>query len=216
MEIKNIIFDLGGVIYDIRYENIADKFREYGLEDFERYYTQAAQSNAIDLFEEGRMSVPEFRSYIRSVSDIPLTDEQIDTAWNAILIGIPKSRWDLLGKLRVKYNTFLFSNTNQLNYDCFMSETEEKYGFNLFEVSFKKAYFSQLMGTRKPKLDGFHTIVAENGLNPDETLFIDDNPLNVEAARKAGLHGYHLSKTKRMEDMFTTRLTLAPEVLNSL
>ena len=216
MEIKNIIFDLGGVIYDIRYENIADKFREYGLSDFERYYTKTAQADAIDLFEEGKMSVPEFREYIRSVSDIQLTDEQIDTAWNSILIGVPKSRWDLLGKLRTKYNTFLFSNTNQLNYECFMAETERLYGFNLFEVSFINAYFSQLMGTRKPKLDGFQTIIAENNLNPAETLFIDDNPQNVEAARKAGLHAYHLQKPKRLDDLFTPRFALIPEVLNSL
>ncbi len=48
--IKNIIFDLGGVLYDIRYENIADRFATYGLHNFTQQYTQAAQTEAIDLF----------------------------------------------------------------------------------------------------------------------------------------------------------------------
>ena len=54
MAIKNIIFDLGGVIYDIRYENIADKFRSYGITDFEKLYSKASQTDVIDLFEEGK------------------------------------------------------------------------------------------------------------------------------------------------------------------
>ena len=52
LAIKNIIFDLGGVIYDIRYENIADKFRSYGINDFEKLYSKASQTDVIDLFEE--------------------------------------------------------------------------------------------------------------------------------------------------------------------
>lgn len=213
MIIKNIIFDLGGVIYDIRYENIANRFRSYGLQDFEKYYTQLSQTPTIDQFEEGRISPAEFRDYIRGISPIPLTDTQIDDAWNAILIEIPKLRWQLLGGLRIKYNTFLFSNTNQINYDRFMAEETEKYGFNPFEVSFCKAYFSQLMHTRKPKIDGFQLILNENNLNPDETLFIDDNPANVEAAKSLGMHGYHLPKGKKLEEIFRCNLTFADGVI---
>jgi putative hydrolase of the HAD superfamily len=145
MAIKNIIFDLGGVIYDIRYENIADKFRSYGINDFEKLYSKASQTDTIDLFEEGKISVEEFRNYIRSLSTVSLTDEQIDTAWNAILIDIPKERLELLGMLRLKYNIFLYSNTNQINYDRFMAELKAKYGFDVFEITFKKAYFSQIL-----------------------------------------------------------------------
>ena len=167
----------------------------------------------IDEFEEGRISPAEFRDYIRSISPIALSDEQIDDAWNAILIEIPKIRWQLLGGLRIKYNTFLFSNTNQINYDRFMDEETKKYGFNPFEVSFKKAYFSQLMHTRKPKPDGFQMIIDENDLNPAETLFIDDNPANVETAKKLGLHTYLIPKDKKLEQLFRCNLTLADGVV---
>lgn len=194
MTIKNIIFDLGGVIYDIRYENIADRFRSYGLQDFEKYYTQLSQTPTIDQFEEGRISPAEFRDYIRGISPIPITDTQIDDAWNAILIEIPKLRWQLLGGLRIKYNTFLFSNTNQINYDCFTVRLKEKFGFDIFERCFDAAYFSHFMHTRKPSPEGFERIIREQGLVPDETVFIDDIAKNLEGAEAVGIYGLHLAQ----------------------
>lgn len=213
MAIKNIIFDLGGVIYDIRYENIADKFRSYGITDFEKLYSKASQTDSIDLFEEGKMTPAEFRDYLRGLSPVPLTDEQIDEAWNAILIGIPKERLELLGMLRLKYNIFLYSNTNQINYDKFTTELKAKYGFDVFEVTFKKAYFSQILQIRKPKLEGFRAILAEQGLKPEETLFIDDSPQHIEAARKVGINAYHLTGGETMEQLFMCNLELRQGVV---
>ncbi|MBR3939498.1 MAG: HAD family phosphatase [Bacteroidales bacterium] len=213
MAIKNIIFDLGGVIYDIRYENIADKFRSYGITDFEKLYSKASQTDSIDLFEEGKITPAEFRDYLRGLSPVPLTDEQIDEAWNAILIGIPKERLELLGMLRLKYNIFLYSNTNQINYDKFTTELKAKYGFDVFEVTFKKAYFSQILQIRKPKLEGFRAILAEQGLKPEETLFIDDSPQHIEAARKVGINAYHLTGGETMEQLFMCNLELRQGVV---
>lgn len=208
MAIKNIIFDLGGVIYDIRYENIADKFRSYGITEFEKLYSKASQTDTIDLFEEGKISPAEFRDYLRTLSPVSLSDEQIDEAWNAILIGIPKERLELLGMLRLKYNIFLYSNTNQINYDKFTSELREKYGFDIFEVTFKKAYFSQILQIRKPKAEGFKAILSEQGLNPEETLFIDDSPQHIEGARKVGINAYHLTGGETIEQLFMCNLEL--------
>ena len=94
-----------------------------------------------------------------------------------------------------------------------MDEETKKYGFNPFEVSFKKAYFSQLMHTRKPKPDGFQMIIDENDLNPAETLFIDDNSANVEAAKSLGLHTYLMPKDKKLEQLFRCNLTFAEGVV---
>ena len=192
--IKNIIFDLGGVLYDIRYENIADRFATYGLHNFTQQYTQAAQTEAIDLFEEGRISVPEFRDYIRSLSRVALTDQQIDDAWNAILIDVPVHRIEMLRQLKERYRIFLFSNTNQLHCDCFKAFLHEKYGHDVFDEVFDKTYYSHEMHLRKPHVESFQRVITEQGLIPDETLFIDDTLQHVEGARKAGLHAYQLPK----------------------
>ena len=192
--IKNIIFDLGGVIYDIRYENIADKFATYGLPNFTEQYTQAAQTQMVDLFEEGRISVPEFRAYIRSLSSVSLTDQQIDDAWNAILIDVPVHRVEMLRELKDRYRIFLFSNTNQLHCDCFKTFLHEKYGRDVFAELFEKTYYSHEMHQRKPHVESFQRVITEQGLIPEETLFIDDTLQHIEGARKAGLHAYLLPK----------------------
>jgi putative hydrolase of the HAD superfamily len=190
--IKNIIFDLGGVLYDIRYENIADTFRSYGLPEFEKLYAQAGQTEEIDLFEEGKLSPAQFRNFIRSLTQKPLTDQQIDHAWNAILIDFPKNRVSLLKQLGKKYRLFLFSNTNEINCIEFERFVTEKFGENIFETHFEKAYYSHILGIKKPKPEAFQKICEEQRLNPSETLFIDDIERHILGAQKAGLQTYRL------------------------
>ena len=190
--IKNIIFDLGGVLYDIRYENIADTFRSYGLQDFEKLYAQAGQAAEIDLFEEGKITPAQFRSFIRSLSSHNLSDKQIDDAWNAILIDLPEVRLELLKKLGKKYRIFLFSNTNEINCIEFVRFVTEKFGENIFETHFEKAYYSHTLGIKKPKPEAFQQICLEQNLIPAETLFIDDTERHILGTQKAGLQTYWL------------------------
>ncbi len=189
--IKNIIFDLGNVLYDIRYENIADAFRSYGIENFEEKYTQAGQTQEIDLFEEGKISPAQFRDYIRTLTEIPLTDQQIDHAWNAIMVDIPAHRVEMLKRLRKKYKIFLFSNTNQINCESFVQFVENKFGYNIFETLFEKAYYSHTLHIKKPKPEAFLAILEEQQLEPQETLFIDDIERHIKGAQVAGLRTYH-------------------------
>jgi len=190
--LKNIIFDLGGVLYDIRYENIADTFRSYGVQNFEKLYAQAAQAQEIDLFEEGKISPEQFRNFIRSLSPISLSDRQIDSAWNAILIDLPEQRLTLLKKLRKRYRIFLFSNTNEINCIEFEHFVLDKFGENIFETHFDKAYYSHKLGIRKPKPEAFQQICFEQNLLPAETLFIDDTERHIISAQSVGMQTYWL------------------------
>ncbi|MBQ7550748.1 MAG: HAD family phosphatase [Bacteroidales bacterium] len=208
--IKNIIFDLGGVIYDIRYQNIVEKFASYGIPDFETYYTQANQTDVIDLFEEGKIPVEDFRAYIRSLSPIPLTDYQIDTAWNAILIDVPSARVEMLRNLKKYFHLFLFSNTNQLNYDQFMTDLQHKFGYDIFSELFEKDYFSHHIHYRKPCEEAFRYVLNAQNLIPEETLFIDDTIRHIEGAKKVGLNVYHLQKG---EDILEKRWAAAFHLL---
>ena len=199
--IKNIIFDLGGVIYDIRYENIPEAFARMGAGNLVSLYSKAKQTDFIDRYEEGLISSDDFCEEIRRLSEVPLTNEQIKEAWNAILIDVPVPRVDLLLKLKERYNLYLFSNTNQFNYDCFTAHLKQKYGFDFFETIFKAAYFSHILHIRKPKVEGFQRIMQEQQLNPAETLFIDDSPQHVEGARRCGLQAYHLKDDEKIESL---------------
>jgi len=190
--IKNLILDLGGVLYDIRYENIADTFRSYGLQDFEKLYVQAGQAPDIDLFEEGKITPEQFRAFIRTLTPQSLSDSQIDHAWNAILIDLPEIRVQLLKKIQKKYRVFLFSNTNEINCIEFERFVIEKFGENIFETHFEKSYYSHTLGIKKPKPEAFLKICEEQNMIPAETLFIDDTERHILGAQKAGLQTYWL------------------------
>ncbi|MBP5516576.1 MAG: HAD family phosphatase [Bacteroidales bacterium] len=192
--IKNIIFDFGGVIHDIRYENVGEAFVRHGVTNLGTFYTKDFQTPEMDLFEKGMLSPAEYRDYIRRATGHNLSDNDIDDIVNAILIDVPRERVELLLKLRQHYKVFLFSNTNQINYDCFTVRLKAKYGFDIFTECFDKAYFSNFMHCRKPAKEGFEKIIAEQHLVPSETLFIDDIAKNLDGAHAAGIHGLHLAE----------------------
>lgn len=192
--IRNIIFDLGGVVYDIRYENVAEAFVRHGVKDMEGFYGRHFQTAELDRFEKGLMSAAEFRDYVRQLTGCQLTDAEVDDIWNAILVDVPRERVDWLLRLREHYRLFLFSNTNEINYDCFTRRLRAKFSFDMFEACFEKAYFSHRLHLRKPDPDGFHVIMAEQGLVAAETLFVDDIEKNLDGARTVGMQTYWLGE----------------------
>lgn len=192
--IDNIIFDFGGVIHDIRYENVGEAFIRHGITNLGTFYSKDFQTPEMDQFEKGLLSPTEYRDYIRHATGHNLSDKDIDDIVNAILIDVPSERVELLIRLRKHYKVFLFSNTNQINYDCFTARLRDKFGFDIFERCFDAAYFSHFMHCRKPSPEGFRLIIAEQHLDPDNTLFIDDIAKNLDGARAAGIHGLHLAE----------------------
>lgn len=192
-KIKNIIFDFGGVIHDIRYENVSEAFVRHGIMNLGTFYSKDFQTEEMDLFEKGLLSPAQYRDYIRRATGRDLSDADIDDIVNAILIDVPVERVELLERIRSHYHTYLFSNTNQINYDCFTVKLQKKFGFDIFERCFDAAYFSHFMHCRKPSPEGFRQIIDEQHLNPAETLFIDDIAKNLDGARAVGIHGLHLA-----------------------
>lgn len=192
MAIKNIIFDLGGVILDIDYQKTVDAFRALGFEDFDKHYTQAQQSGVFDAFETGQMTSEDFVHSMRQYLPESIDNQQIIDAWNALLLSWKKERISFIQELKSRYNLFLFSNTNAIHKTCFESTYQQQIQAPHFDDLFIKAYYSHEFGKRKPHPESFLALLAENNLNPNETLFIDDSIQHVEGARQAGLDAIHL------------------------
>lgn len=192
--VKNIIFDFGGVIHDIRYENVAEAFARHGVQNLSDYYGKERQTAEMDLFEKGLITPAQYRDYVRTLAGLPLSDDDIDDITNAILLDVPRERADLLRRLRQHYKVLLFSNTNQINYECFTMRLQAKLGYDFFRECFDAAYFSHQIHCRKPAPEGFALILKQQQLQPDETLFIDDIAANLDGARALGIHTYHLDR----------------------
>lgn len=187
--IKNIIFDYGNVIFDIDFRIAQASFQKLGITDIENFFAHKAHNQLFDDFETGAISPAEFRTGIRKAADKPeLTDQQIDEAWNSLLIGTIQENHNLLLQVKDKYRTFLLSNNNEIHYDWIINYLKTTFKINNYDDYFEKAYFSQHMKLRKPNTNIFEQVLQENNLDPAETLFIDDSPQHIEGAKKVGLN----------------------------
>ncbi len=190
--IKNIIFDLGGVILNIDYALTFNAFKKLGFSNFDELFAQAKQVGVFDQFDKGLITPVEFINTIRSLSSKPLSDNQILTAWNALLLDFPISRLKLLEQIRNHYRTFLLSNTNQIHCEVYNSDLFRTFGVKDLSYFFEKVYYSHVIHMRKPDREVYELLINENGLKPDETLFIDDTEQHVEGAKLVGIHTYLL------------------------
>ena len=200
--IKNIIFDFGGVVIDIDFQAAANSFKKLGISDFSKMYSQISQVQLFDRFEKGILSPQEFRTELKTFLPSKITDNQIDDAWNSMILNIPAKRVDLLLNLKNQYRTFLLSNTNKIHYDFYLHHFKNTYGFDNFSHIFEKAYFSFEMGMKKPDKDIFNYVLSNSQLIPNECLFIDDSEPNILTANTLGFSTYLLPPGKDICSLF--------------
>lgn len=187
-KIKNIIFDYGNVIFEIDFRITQDSLKQLGIQNIETFFGHSGHHNIFSELETGSITPAQFRDGIREIAqNSALTDQQIDAAWNSLLIGVLPETHKVLLEARKNYRTFLLSNTNQIHYDYIMDYLQKEHNVPNNDHLFEKAYYSQLMKFRKPHVEIFEQVIKENNLNPAETLFIDDTPGHLEGAKKAGL-----------------------------
>ena len=201
--IKNIIFDLGGVIINIDYNKSIEELQKLCKDDCQVQYSQKEQSHLFDLFETGNSSPEDFRKDLRETYQMrDVTDQQIDDAWNAMLLDIPQERIDLLKELGKKYRIFLLSNTNAVHLEAFNKIVEHSFSIPSLDSLFEEAYYSHLVGKRKPDAAIFEMILNSHNLAKEETLFIDDSIQHIESARKVGIHTLHLQPPLTINEFF--------------
>jgi glucose-1-phosphatase len=191
--VRNIIFDLGGVILNLDNRRTEDAFSAMGLKNFREYFGHGYAASFFKEYEIGAISDREFIDSIRTLTGLSVPDETVIGGWNALLLDFPLERIQLLRELRKKYRIFLFSNTNALHLAALRQIYTAAFGNEeTLEGLFEKAYYSHTLGMRKPDIASFEHILKENQLLGSETLFVDDALVNVEGAEEAGLKGLYL------------------------
>lgn len=188
-EIKNIIFDLGGVILNIDPQLTFDALKKLGFNgSFQD--EKDAMTYFFDL-EKGHTTPMAFRNFIRQLIGSDIADDDIDAAWTAMLLDIPADRIRYIEGLRKDYRVFLLSNTNEIHRLKFHRTFEDSFGY-LFDQLFERNHYSHEMGLRKPDPEIYKMVLNENNLNPSETLFVDDIQENVLAAESVGMKGLNI------------------------
>lgn len=185
--IKNLLFDLGGVIMDIRRLNCVKAFERIGMADADSFLGEYSQKGPFLKLEAGEITSSQFRDEVRKLIKGEVTDEQIDSAFCDFLIGIPAQRLVALRELKKRYGIYMLSNTNPIMWNSRIAEEFRQEGYDV------NHYFDGIVTSFeacsiKPDRKIFETVIAQCGIKPAETLFLDDSQKNLDAAAELGFH----------------------------
>jgi HAD superfamily hydrolase (TIGR01509 family) len=198
--VKNIIFDLGGVLLNLDVAQTRDAFIKLGLTQIDDLFRIGHAASFFKDYEVGTISDDEFVEKARQLSLPGTSNDQVIDAWNVMLLDFPAERVQFLNQLKNKYRLFLFSNTNAIHLKAFHKSYQDVYGTAMDDL-FEKAYYSHVISHRKPDVAAFEYVIKDSELDAAETLFIDDALVNVEGARLAGLQAIHLTDGKTILDL---------------
>ena len=188
--IKNIVFDLGGVLVDLDFKGAINGLQQAGFANVKEQLQAFDRDGIFQKFELGEMTAEEFRTAIRENSTVELTDEEVDNLWNAMLLEIPREKLELILALRGKYMVYLLSNTNSIHWDYVCKNAFNYRGFRVKDY-FEETFLSYEMHLAKPDKAIFEKVLSDANLLPEETLFIDDSEANCKAAQEVGIHAHH-------------------------
>lgn len=196
--IKNLLFDFGGVIVSLDKQNALNRFKELGIKNIDEYLNEYRQTGIFLDYEDGKLDAPQFYKALRELANNEnISDEEIDLAWQAFAVAIPDYKYNMLKELRKTYNVYLLSNTNPSMMKWARSKdfspTSEP-----IDAFFDKCYLSYEIGHTKPDKAIYEYIIKDSGMNPAETLFFDDGEANIKAAQELGFQT-HL--TNQDEDL---------------
>lgn len=192
-DVRNFLFDFGNVIIDLDIDGATERIR--ALMDPDQNGPDVEQSilTAIEKFETGAISREVFLNALLRHARPGTQALDVIRAWNSMLVGIPVYRLGMLEKLKSTYGVYLLSNTNELHLEWVYRHLDRELNIDHFDGRFFDAtYYSHLIGHRKPDRSCYTYVIRESMITPEKTLFIDDNPENIEAAAQLGFRT-HLS-----------------------
>ena len=186
-QIKNIAFDLGGVVIALSYEQAVRRFEEIGLKDARQHLDAFHQRGIFGDLERGIISTEEFRIELGKLIGREVTYDECLYAWHGYVEYVPQKNLQMLLKLRqLGYKVCLLSNTNPFMMQWAMSNEFDGNGHSM-DYYFDNLYLSYKYKYMKPSPEIFKIMLEGQQSSAEETLFIDDGQKNVEAAKELGM-----------------------------
>ncbi len=202
MPVKNIIFDLGGVLLDIDYQRTIDAFAKLGMPESSKQFSKEEQALIFRRYEMGQIDSQEFITSVAELTRLECSGEEIEAAWCALLGEMTADKYTLLEQLRLKgYRIFILSNTNALHQSAFEAGIDKDYGWEKFEKVFDGVHYSHHLGMRKPNKDIFAKVLEINGLQASETFYIDDTPEHATTALSLGMTSHHFKNDEKLKEV---------------
>jgi putative hydrolase of the HAD superfamily len=199
-EVKNIVFDLGGVLIDWRpCEYLVESFPEdvakvlereiFKHEDWKKMDRGTLPEN--DLWEKKKKELSEYREYVEKLErEVPKLLKPIEE--NVKLLSILKEK---------NFKLYVLSNYGKIYFEM----VRRRYRFFDF---FDGMVISSHVGFIKPEKEIYLELIRKYKITPKESLFIDDTPENVKTAREIGFRAVRLEKPSKLKEILVRELKI--------
>lgn len=190
--IKNIVFDLGGVIINLDFNRTYAAFAKLTGKTETDIKELFDKENVFRRYETGALSEDAFFRFLNGNICRQASIFELKDAWNALLLDIPGNRIELLKQLKTKYKLYLLSNTNDTHIQKVNEVLTEVSGVEDLKHLFHKTYYSFEINLAKPSKKIYDFVTSDEKLDPKETVFLDDTYLNLTGASDAGWKVLHV------------------------
>jgi len=178
MGIKNVIFDLGKVLIDYDFDIF---FSKIGYKPEERHLDEAL--SPITDFESGKISKMEFLEKMKVIYNFSLSLDEFENVW-ADVFSEMEDMLSLARKINEYYNVFIFSNTDEIHFPYIWEKFPKLHFFDKNNLM-----LSYELDSIKPNKTIYQNVIEKFSINPEESIFIDDRPINIVVAREFGFDG---------------------------
>lgn len=185
--ITTLMFDLGGVIVDIDRQGCIDALIALGMPApvADQMIGSYIQNGPFRDLEAGQISPQEFTAAMRQHLPASVTDEQVAQAIQQFIKGLPVHRLQQLRTLAKHYRLVVLSNTNPIMMGGVIKRLFEQENREIGDY-FSDLTLSYVAKANKPEARIYEWAIGHMCLTPADTLFLDDGPANLEAAKAFG------------------------------
>jgi 2-haloacid dehalogenase len=179
--IRNVVFDVGNVLVKLHYQPFIEYLARAGVDMTDLPYW--LQQVDIEGHERGELAGEVLLQRVAAMASAPLDPAELRAQWLAMF-----ERWDemfeLASGLMAEHRVYLLSNIGDLHW----SHLDSLYGLDTLVHG---ACASFRVGAIKPQHAIYRRAEQMFDLDPAATVFLDDLPRNVAAARECGWHAIH-------------------------
>jgi len=196
---------MGGVIVDVHREEAIRQFKAIGVGDADQLIDANNHQGLFLAFENGDMDTETFRRQLSAHAGKDISMAAVVMAWKSIISKPQQYKLDYILDLRKKYRLFLLTNNNPILIDWARTSDFSDAGLPITQY-FDKLYVSYEMKCTKPGRLIYEKMIQDSGINPAETLFIEDGIRNINTAKELGIQTCLVENGKDWRDTVTAIL----------
>ena len=197
VNIRNVIFDLGGVLVEISHQRCVDEFQKIINSSSNKKIETILKLDIFNKIETSSISETKFRDVLRENIKSEVSNDVLNNVWNKMLVAFNKEAIEVVEEVAKQKRVFLLSNTNIIHWRKFNKMFEADTGGRNFGSLFEKTYYSYELKMRKPNSNIFKYVLKDADLKPQETLFIDDTLENIKTAEQLGMITLHYNENEK-------------------